>query len=128
MSNLTASQRAELENLAHQLQSDYAGITEVQAIGRIALITGRNWLGAIKGLRILQGENMLRPSFIDAHSAGVVERMARENSNFSALLDRFDLIPRKTEFCGYCKPLRFSVLQLSEKILGEKLGWLDGNV
>lgn len=94
-----------LETLATAVKSNFKTLQEGEIIGRIMIISGRNFTRSVQGYKLLCENKMLPEGFIQF--PGVWLRLIDRNPALAYLMDRLDGIPGKMhelEFQGFIAP------------------------
>lgn len=115
---MTPKQRENLKAVATAIAAGRPSVSESFAIGQVMLVTGKSWRESLKGVEIMQTENVLPNGFIKPETQGVLGRMTSRNPMLADLLSRFDCLPgatQITEFQGFCRPKKVSENELIKK-------------
>lgn len=84
-----------LQTLAHAVKSTFTQLQETEIIGRIMIISGRNFERSVKGFELLIAEKLIEESFIEPTTRGKFMALLNRNPNVKTLIQHFDCIPGK---------------------------------
>ena len=84
-----------LETLAIAVKSNFTQLQESEIVGRIMIISGRNFERSLKGFELLIAQNLIEEGFIEQTTRGKFITLINRNPTVKALLEKFDAIPGK---------------------------------
>jgi len=83
-----------LQELADAVKSNYTRLQESEIVGRIMVLSGRNFSRSMAGMEMLKNEGLIE-NFVDENTVGKLQKMIQKNPAMAELCDALDLVPGK---------------------------------
>lgn len=81
-----------LEQLAKIVRSDFKSLQPSEIVGRIMLVSNRDYLRAVTGFEIME-KNGLFDGFVDRQTVDKFELLCRINPEIITMADRLGMVP-----------------------------------
>lgn len=92
---MTDEKRKAMKNLAVAVMSNFQDLDESEVVGRVMLLSGRNFKRCSEGYLLLIGGGFIPESFIRPETRGKFLSWIAERPALAELFDRLDLVPGK---------------------------------
>lgn len=114
-----------LETLAKAVKSNFTQLQESEIVGRIMIISGRDFERSLKGYEMLIDQKLLGENFVEPTSKGRFVAWLNRNPSVKDLFKMLDCIPGKMDLT---EPQQIAFLpppKLSEKEILDRLKFAD---